>query len=53
MKLEVYKKSKYNQVRNFCNKYSHFNEDDIEERSKTLGKYYYDNILDKATSASN
>lgn len=44
-KLEVYKKSKYDQVLNFCNKYPNFNENDIEERSKILGEYYYDNIL--------
>lgn len=47
-KLEVYKKSKYNQVRNFCNKYPNFNENDIEERSKILGEYYYDNILNES-----
>lgn len=46
-KLEVYKKSKYNQVRNFCNKYPNFNENNIEERSQILGEYYYDNILNK------
>ncbi|MBF7075589.1 DUF262 domain-containing protein [Streptococcus sp. HF-100] len=47
-KLEVYKKSKYNQVRNFCNKYPNFNENNIEERSQILGEYYYDNILNKS-----
>lgn len=44
----VYKKSKYDQVLNFCNKYSNFNENDIEERSKILGEYYYDNILNES-----
>ena len=47
-KLEVYKKSKYDQVLNFCNKYPNFNENDIEERSKILGEYYYDNILNES-----
>ena len=47
-KLEVYKKSKYNQIRIFCNNYPNFNENDIEERSKILGEYYYDNILNKS-----
>lgn len=44
-KVEIYKKSKYNQVLNFCQKYPSFNENDIEERSKILGEYYFDNIL--------
>lgn len=44
-KLEIYKKSKYDQVLKFCSKYPKFNEKDIEERSKILGEYYYDNIL--------
>ncbi|CAM3216549.1 DUF262 domain-containing protein [Streptobacillus ratti] len=44
-KLEIYKKSKYNQVLDFCNNYPNFNENDIEKRSKILGEYYYDNIL--------
>lgn len=52
-KLEVYKKSKYDQVLNFCNKYPNFNENDIEERSKILGEYYYDNILDNILNESN
>lgn len=52
-KVEVYKKSKYDQVLNFCNKYPNFNENDIEERSKILGEYYYDNILNERTSESN
>lgn len=47
-KLEVYKKSKYDQVLNFCNKYPNFNENDIEKRSKILGEYYYDNILNES-----
>lgn len=47
-KLEVYKKSKYDQVLNFCNKYPNFNENDIEERSRILGEYYYDNILNES-----
>lgn len=44
-KLEVYKKSKYNQVLNFCKDNPDFNEDEIEKRSKILGEYYYNNIL--------
>lgn len=52
-KLEVYKKSKYDQVLNFCNKYPNFNENDIEKRSKILGEYYYDNILDNILNESN
>lgn len=52
-KLEVYKKTKYDQVLNFCNKYPNFNENDIEERSKILGEYYYDNILDNILNESN
>lgn len=52
-KLEVYKKSKYDQVLNFCNKYPNFNENDIEGRSKILGEYYYDNILDNILNESN
>ena len=47
-KLEVYKKSKYDQVLNFCNKYPNFNENDIEDRSKILWEYYYDNILNES-----
>ena len=47
-KLEVYKKSKYNQVLIFCNKYPNFNENNIEERSKILGEYYYDYILNES-----
>lgn len=44
-KLEVYKKSKYNQVLNFCKNNPDFNEDEIEKRSKILGEYYYNYIL--------
>lgn len=47
-KLEVYKKSKYDQVLIFCNKYPNFNENNIEERSKILGEYYYDYILNES-----
>ena len=47
-KLEVYKKSKYYQVLIFCNKYPNFNENNIEERSKILGEYYYDYILNES-----
>ena len=44
-KLEVYKKSKYAQVLAFCESNLDFKEDSITERSKILGEYYYDNII--------
>lgn len=44
-KLEVYNKSKYDQVLSFCEKYTDFTENNISERSKLLGEYYYNYIL--------
>lgn len=46
-KLEVYRRSKYNQVLDFCKKNPYFKEDDIEKRSRILGEYYYDKILNE------
>ena len=47
-KSVVYNKAKYDQVLIFCNKYPNFNENNIEERSKILGEYYYDYILNES-----
>ena len=44
-KIEVYKKSKYDQIKVFLDNNLEFTNESIKERSKKLGEYYYDNIL--------
>lgn len=49
-KLNIYKQSKYSQVRNFVQEYSNvddreFRDNRIDERAKALAEYYYDCIL--------
>ena len=44
-KLDIYKKSKYNQVQKFCKDNLDFKIDSIMKRSQKLGEYYYDNII--------
>lgn len=46
-KLEIYKKSHYSQMKEFCNKYNDFDENMIDKRANLLAEYYYDNILFK------
>ena len=44
-KLDIYKKSKYNQVQKFCKDNLDFKIDSVMKRSQKLGEYYYDNII--------
>ena len=44
-KIEVYKKSKYNQVEKFCEENRKFDLGSIDKRAEQLAEYYYENIL--------
>ncbi len=44
-KLQIYKKSNYNWVSEFCQKYSEFEMSDISQRAKTLATYVYEKII--------
>lgn len=44
-KVEIYKKSKYGQVKEFCNKYKTFKLKDFIKRSEELAEYYYNIII--------
>ena len=44
-KLQIYKKSNYNWVSEFCQKHSQFGINDIPQRAKTLATYVYEKII--------
>lgn len=46
-KVEIYNRSEYKQVLDFCHNNPDFKENDIGKRSRILGEYYYNNILNE------